>query len=66
MVLENDVVFGAVSSHTTHYEAAATALADADRGWLSRVITRRVPMADWEVALEPASDDVKVVVDIGP
>jgi hypothetical protein len=37
MVLENDVVFGTVNANRRHYEAAAAALARADRvgssGW---------------------------------
>ena len=34
MVLENDVVFGSVNANRRHYEAAAAALAQADRAWL--------------------------------
>ena len=45
MVLENDVVFGSVNANRRHYEAAAAALAAADRPWLGRLITRRVPLA---------------------
>ena len=43
MVLGNDVVFGSVNANRRHYEAAAEALAQADRSWLERLITRRVP-----------------------
>ena len=48
MVLENDVVFGSVNANRAHYEAGAVALARADRAWLSALITRRVPLADWQ------------------
>ena len=35
LVLENDVVFGWVNANRRHYDAAAKALTEADRGWLS-------------------------------
>src|SRR5215467_12119225 len=50
VVLENHTVFGSVSANRRHYHAAATALARADRDWLSRLITRRVPLAAWREA----------------
>ena len=62
VVLENDVVFGTVNANHRHYEAAAEALAAADRDWLRGLITRRVPLEHWEDALERRPDDVKVVV----
>jgi threonine dehydrogenase-like Zn-dependent dehydrogenase len=65
MVLENDVVFGSVNANRAHYELAAEALARADRAWLERLITRRVPLARWEQAYERRSDDVKVILDFG-
>jgi glucose 1-dehydrogenase len=65
LVLENDVVFGSVNANRRHYEAAADALARADRDWLRAVITRRVPLDRWAEALERRPDDVKVVVDLG-
>ena len=65
LVLENDVVFGSVNANRAHYEQAARALADADRGWLERVITRRVPLDRWSEALEARDDDVKVVIEMG-
>jgi threonine dehydrogenase-like Zn-dependent dehydrogenase len=51
MVLENDVVFGSVNANRRHYEQGAQALANADRGWLERLITRWVPLADVSDAL---------------
>jgi threonine dehydrogenase-like Zn-dependent dehydrogenase len=63
MVLENQVVFGAVNANRIHYEAAAGALAGADRDWLSRVINRRVPLQRWHEALEDRKDDIKVVIE---
>lgn len=63
LVLENDVVFGSVNANRRHYCLAADALARADRGWLERLITRRVPLDRWAEALEAREDDVKVVID---
>ncbi len=63
MVLENHVVFGSVNANRRHYRAAAEALAKADKNWLGRLITRRVPLTRWREAFEPRADDIKVVVD---
>lgn len=65
MVLENDVVFGTVNANRRHYEAAVRALDAADPAWLARLVTRRVPLDDWSVALGRGPDDVKVVMEIG-
>jgi glucose 1-dehydrogenase len=62
MVLQNDVVFGSVNANLDHYRSAADALAHADRGWLARLITRRLPLDSFAEALEPREDDVKVVL----
>ena len=64
IVLENDVVFGTVNANLHHYRLAAEALARADQSWLERLITRRVPLADFEQAFEKQADDVKVVRDL--
>lgn len=63
MVLQNQVVFGAVNANRTHYEAAAAALAMADHEWLASLIRRRVPLARFREALENRTDDVKVIID---
>ena len=63
MVLENHVVFGSVNANRDHYAAAAEALAKADRKWLEGLITRRVPLARWQEALENRDNDIKVVLD---
>jgi threonine dehydrogenase-like Zn-dependent dehydrogenase len=63
MVLENDVVFGSVNANRRHYQDAADALAKADKTWLGRLITRRVPLSRWREAFEQREDDVKVVLD---
>lgn len=63
MVLENDLVFGSVNANCRHYRAAAQALAKADKDWLARLITRRVPLSRWREAFERRDDDVKAVLD---
>lgn len=63
MVLENHAEFGSVNATCRHYRAAAAALAKADSGWLSRLITRRVPIARWQEAFEQRDDDIKVMLD---
>jgi threonine dehydrogenase-like Zn-dependent dehydrogenase len=63
MVLENDVVFGSVNANREHYQLAAAALAKTDRLWLSRLITRRVGLQDWQTAFDHVDGDVKTVID---
>ncbi|MGH6665407.1 MAG: glucose 1-dehydrogenase [Pseudolabrys sp.] len=63
MVLENDTVFGSVNANLRHYRAAADSLARADKNWLDRLITRRVPLARWQEAFTPQPSDIKVVLD---
>jgi glucose 1-dehydrogenase len=63
MVLDNDTVFGSVNANRKHYEDAVNTLQRADKAWLARLITRRLPVEQWTLALEPQSDDIKVVVD---
>ena len=63
IVLENHVVFGSVNANRRHYRAAADALARADKAWLARMISRRVPLANWREAFEKKDGDIKVVVE---
>ena len=62
IVLENDVVVGSVNANLEHYRLAAQALGEADRGWLERLVSRRVPLEQFADAFEPQDDDVKVVL----
>ena len=64
-VLANDVVFGSVNANLAHYQAAAEALAKADKGWLARLISRRVPLDRWRRRSSNRDDDVKVAIDFG-
>jgi threonine dehydrogenase-like Zn-dependent dehydrogenase len=63
MVLGNDTVFGSVNANRKHYEDAVDALQKANKSWLARLITRRVPAEQWTLALDQEPDDIKVVVD---
>ena len=64
LVLGNKVAFGTVNAARRHYDQAAEALARADRDWLGRMITRRLPAEQWPSALEKQPDDIKVVIDM--
>ena len=63
LVLENNVVLGSVNAAHRHYELAGEALAAADHGWLERLITRRVPLAEATDLLEGGGDGIKAVVE---
>jgi glucose 1-dehydrogenase len=65
MVLNNGTVFGTVNANRNHYVMAAEVLARADRAWLARLITRRVPLARFSEALKKQKGDIKVIVDFG-
>ena len=65
MVLQNEVIFGTVNANRRHYEMAAEALTKADKNWLRRLITRRVPLSRWQEAFERRDDDIKVVLEFG-
>jgi glucose 1-dehydrogenase len=64
IVLENGIIFGTVNAARRNYEQATDALAKADPGWLSQLISRRVPLLEWQDALTRQPDDVKVAVDL--
>jgi threonine dehydrogenase-like Zn-dependent dehydrogenase len=66
LVLENDVVFGSVNANRRHYEAGAKALAAADKPWLSRLISRTVPLDHWQEAYQREPGDVKVTLQFDP
>ena len=52
-----------MNANRRHYEMAAERSARADKRWLARLITRRVPLESWSEALEPRPGDIKVVID---
>jgi len=63
MVVQNDVVVGSVNANRHHYQLGADALAKADRGWLARLVTRRVPLGQWQDAYVRQPGDVKTTLD---
>jgi threonine dehydrogenase-like Zn-dependent dehydrogenase len=64
IVLENDVVFGSVNANLHHYQLGAEALAKADLGWLQRLVSRRVPLEQFDQAFQGEEKDVKVVLEL--
>ena len=66
LVLENDVIFGTVNANRRHYEEATRVLADSDRSWLDRLVTRRIPSDRWREAYDPGPDDVKSIIEFEP
>ena len=62
-VLDNHAIFGTVNANRVHYAMALDALERADKDWLARLITRRVPLARFGEALDHRSGDIKVVID---
>jgi glucose 1-dehydrogenase len=65
LVLGNRVVFGTVNAARRHFEAGVRDLATARErfpGWLERVITRRIPMADARQAFEKTPGQIKTVL----
>jgi len=65
-VLGNEVIFGTVNANRRHYEQGTQALATADGEWLSRLITRTVPLDRYREAFTRQPDDVKVTLDLEP
>ena len=63
-VLHNGVIFGTVNANRRHYEQGIAALAAADKAWLARLITRRVPLASFADGFAKQPTDVKVVLDL--
>lgn len=66
MVLDNKVVFGTVNANRTYFEAAVKDLAKFEEMWpglCEKIITRRVPVDNYEEAITPrAGIDVKSTV----
>lgn len=67
MVLSNKVVFGTVNANRRHFESGVHHLREIESRWpglLSRMITRRLPMRDFAVALERSPGHVKSIMDV--
>ena len=63
VVLHNNVVVGSVNANRRHWYRAGQVLANADRAWLARLITRREPPEQFMRALQRQPDDIKVVIE---
>jgi threonine dehydrogenase-like Zn-dependent dehydrogenase len=61
-VLKNNVIVGSVNANKRHWYRAGENLANSDREWLSRLITRREKPGNFKQALERQPDDVKVII----
>lgn len=67
MVLENKLVFGTVNANRRHFESGVLRMAAIEARWpglLGRMITRRVPLAEFSAADLEQPADLKVVVDV--
>lgn len=62
LVLQNKVVVGTVNANKRHWYKAGEALARADHGWLSRLISRCERPENFDRALHRNPDDIKVVI----
>lgn len=65
MVLGNQVVFGTVNAGRRHFEMGVRDLQAAEErvpGWVSRMITRRIPFTDVHQALTRGPGDIKTVL----
>jgi threonine dehydrogenase-like Zn-dependent dehydrogenase len=62
LVLNNNVLVGSVNANKRHWYKASQALAEADRAWLARLITRREKPENFQKALQRTPDDIKVVL----
>ena len=62
VVLKNNVIVGSVNANKRHWYRAGQNLANSDREWLSRLITRREKPENFKKALERQPDDVKVII----
>lgn len=62
VVLKNNVIVGSVNANKRHWYKASEALARADRGWLSHLLTRCERPENFAQALERKPEDIKVVI----
>ncbi|MEO1616593.1 MAG: glucose 1-dehydrogenase [Planctomycetota bacterium] len=63
IVLKNNIIVGSVNANKRHWYKAGQMLAQADRNWLTKLLTRRVTPEDYESALHRDANDIKVVVE---
>jgi threonine dehydrogenase-like Zn-dependent dehydrogenase len=66
MVLGNKAAFGSVNAGRRHFEAGVRDMEAAEQrfpGWLSRMITRRLPFTEAARAIEKRPHDIKTVLE---
>jgi glucose 1-dehydrogenase len=61
-VLKNNVIVGSVNANKRHWYRAGQNLANSDREWLARLITRCEKPENFKQALKRQPDDIKVVI----
>jgi glucose 1-dehydrogenase len=69
MVLGNRVTFGSVNANRRYFEMGVQHFQQAERQWpgiFQRLITRRVPFADFPSALDRRPEDIKTLLTIVP
>ncbi len=62
VVLKNNVIVGSVNANKRHWYKAGQVLAQADRTWLAKLVTRCETPENFAQALQRSADDIKVVV----
>lgn len=66
-VLGNKLLFGTVNANIVDYYKGVKSLGRFMERWpeiLPKMITRRIPLAQYEQALRPSSEDIKVTIEI--
>ena len=61
-VLKNNIIVGSVNANKRHWYRAGQNLANSDKEWLRRLITRIEKPENFKQALERQPDDVKVII----
>jgi threonine dehydrogenase-like Zn-dependent dehydrogenase len=62
LIRSNGAIVGTVNAGRRHYPQAVEVLEQIDPDWLRKLVTRRVPLAQWPSAIQRTDDDVKIVV----
>jgi glucose 1-dehydrogenase len=62
VVLKNNVIVGSVNANKRHWYKAGKVLAQADRAWLAKLVTRCESPENFAQALHRSAIDIKVVV----
>lgn len=64
IVLENEVIFGSVNANLRHYRLAEESLLRAPPDWLKKLITRKIPLSQWQEGLSQPKNinDIKMVI----